>query len=200
MLFMDAALAVADPGIKVVAAECGKVARRLDSACTDQIIDFLVAAPHGVQSMSRELKGLVESSVNLGVLEQSGESIQLTVSARSAVASIGEDLARRIEVLAGLAGARSARTGAYPAWQYQADSRIRELCVCVYQDLFGKAPKIKAIHAGLECGLLGEKLPGTDMISFGPNLYNVHTPEEHLSIKSVAGTWKFLTALLMKLK
>jgi dipeptidase D len=197
---LQAEFAVADPGVKVVAASGAKVARRLDSAATDRLIDFLVVAPHGVQSMSRDLEGLVESSLNLGVLEQSDEAITVTVSARSAVASIGEDLARRVEVLAGLAGARSARTGAYPAWQYQKDSRIRDLCASVYQDVSGSAPKLKAIHAGLECGLLREKLPETDMISFGPNLYNVHTPEEHLSIKSVANTWKFLTTVLGKLK
>ena len=80
------------------------------------------------------------------------------------------------------------------------NQRARELCAGVYQDVFGSAPRIKSIHAGLECGLLGVKLPKTDMISFGPNLYNVHTPEEHLSIKSVANTWKFLTAVLAKLQ
>jgi dipeptidase D len=142
----------------------------------------------------------VESSLNLGVLEQSGESIKLIVMIRSGVDSIREHLARRVEILAGLAGAKATRTGAYPAWQYQADSRIRELCVSVYQDVFGSAPKIKAIHAGLECGLLRVELPQTDMISFGPNLYNVHTAEEHLSIKSVANTWKFLVSVLAKLK
>jgi dipeptidase D len=192
--------AKADPDISVVMIAGDKAARQLDRASTDKLIDLLVVAPNGVQSMSRDLEGLVESSLNLGVLEQSGESIKLIVMIRSCVDSIRENLARRVEILAGLAGAKSARTGAYPAWQYQADSRIRELCASVYQDVFGSAPKIKAIHAGLECSLLKEKLPGTDMISFGPNLYNVHTPQEHLSIKSVANTWKFLTSVLAKLK
>ena len=103
-------------------------------------------------------------------------------------------------ILADLANAKCVRAGAYPAWRYAADSRIRELCQSVYRKVSGADAQIKAIHAGLECGLLKEKLPKTDMISFGPNLYNVHTPEEHLSIKSVANTWKFLTAVLAKLK
>ncbi len=192
--------ASADPDISVVMVAGDKTARQLDRASTDRLIDLLVVAPNGVQSMSRDLEGLVESSLNLGVLEQSGESIKLIAMIRSCVDSIRENLARRVEILAGLAGAKSTRTGAYPAWQYRADSRIRELCAGVYQDVFGSAPRIKSIHAGLECGLLGVKLPKTDMISFGPNLYNVHTPEEHLSIKSVANTWKFLTAVLAKLQ
>jgi dipeptidase D len=192
--------AKADPDLSVVMTAGDKAARQLDRASTDKLIDLLVVAPNGVQSMSMDLEGLVESSLNLGVLQHSGESIKLVVMIRSCVDSIRESLARRVEILAGLAGAKSARTGAYPAWQYQADSKIRELCASVYQDVFGSAPQIKAIHAGLECGLLRVELPQTDMISFGPNLYNVHTPEEHLSIKSVANTWKFLTSVLAHLK
>jgi dipeptidase D len=197
---LKAEFALADPELKVATAAGGEVARQLDRASTGQLVAFLLAAPNGVQSMSRELEGLVESSLNLGVLEQSGQRIQLTLSVRSCVGSIGEDLARRIEALAGLAGASSARAGAYPAWQYQPESRIRDLCASVYKRLSGSEPQIKAIHAGLECGLLRVKLPRTDMISFGPNLYGVHTPDEHLSIKSVANTWKFLTTVLAKLK
>jgi dipeptidase D len=150
--------------------------------------------------MSRELEGLVESSLNLGVLEQTDEGIRLTVSIRSCVESIQEDLARRIESLASLVNAKCVRAGAYPAWRYEADSSIRELCQSVYRKVSGKAPQIKAIHAGLECGLLKEKLPRTDMISFGPNLFSVHTPDEHLSISSVANTWAFLTSILAHLK
>jgi len=197
---LKAEFAIADPDIKVAAVAGGKVARQLDRASTEKLIAFLVAAPNGVQSMSKDLEGLVESSLNLGVLEQSDKHIQLTLSVRSCVDSIREDLTRRVEALAGLAGATSARAGAYPAWQYQPESRIRELCVTVYKHLSGSEPQIKAIHAGLECGLLRVKLPRTDMISFGPNLYGVHTPEEHLSIQSVANTWKFLTTVLARLK
>jgi dipeptidase D len=96
--------------------------------------------------------------------------------------------------------AKSARTGEYPAWQYEPDSKIRDLCVSVYKDVSGTDAQVQAIHAGLECGLLKQKLPETDMVSFGPNLYSVHTPDEHLSISSVASTWTFLTAVLKKSK
>ena len=189
-----------DPDTAVTAASADKVARQLDSASTEKLVDFLVITPNGVQSMSKELEGLVESSLNLGVLEQSGESIKLTVSVRSCVDSIREDLTRRAEALARLVGAKSARTGEYPAWQYEADSKIRDLCVSVYRDVSGRDAQIQAIHAGLECGLLKEKLPQADMISFGPNLRDVHTPEEQLSISSVANTWAFLTAVLARSK
>ena len=122
----------------------------------------------------------------------------MTISVRSCVDSIREDLTRRVEALAGLVDAESAWTGEYPAWQYEADSKIRDLCVSVYKDVAGRDPQIQAIHAGLECGLLKEKLPQTDMISFGPNLHSVHTPEENLSISSVATTWEFLTKILAR--
>ena len=145
---LKAESAIADPDIRVATASADKVARQLDGASTEKLIDFLVIAPNGVQSMSKDLEGLVESSLNLGVLEQSGESIKLTVSVRSCVDSIREDLARRVEALAGLVGAESERTGDYPAWQYEADSKIRDLCVSVYKDVSGRDPQIQAIHAG----------------------------------------------------
>jgi len=96
--------------------------------------------------------------------------------------------------------ATSARTGDYPAWQYEPDSKIRDLCVSVYKEVSGREARVQAIHAGLECGLLREKLPQTDMISFGPDLRGVHTPDEQLSISSVANTWAFLTAVLARSK
>ncbi len=197
---LKAEFAAVDPDVAVAATSADKVARQLDRASTDKIIDFLLIAPNGVQSMSMDLEDLVESSLNLGVLEQSGESIKLTVSVRSSVDSIREGIARALEALAGLVGATSARTGEYPAWQYEADSKIRDLCVSVYKEVTGHDAHVRAIHAGLECGLLREKLPQTDMISFGPNVYDVHTPDEHLSISSVANTWAFLTAVLAKSK
>jgi dipeptidase D len=197
---LKAEYATVDPDIGIGAAPADKVARRLDKVSTEKLVSFLMIAPNGVQSMSKELEGLVESSLNLGVLETSGESVKITVSVRSCVGSIREEIARRVEALAGLVGATSARTGMYPAWEYEADSPIRDLCVRVYKQVTGRDAQIQAIHAGLECGLLREKLPQTDMISFGPNLYNVHTPDEHLSIGSVANTWGFVKAILEEMR
>jgi len=197
---LKAEYATVDPDMEIAVGPAEKVARQLDSASTDKLVGFLMIAPNGVQSMSMELEGLVESSLNLGVLETSGDSIRITVSVRSCVGSIQEDVARRVEALSAFVGATSSRRGTYPAWQYEAESPIRELCVRVYKEVTGNDAQIQAIHAGLECGLLREKLPDTDMISFGPNLYSVHTPDEHLSIGSVANTWDFLKAVLAELK
>ena len=191
--------AATDPDLQI-AVTAEKVATYLGGGSTEKLIDFLMIAPNGVQSMSQDLENLVESSLNFGVLEQSGKSIKITISVRSCVDSIREEITRRLEALARMVGAKTSRTGEYPAWYYQADSKIRDLCVSVYQEVSGKTAQIRAIHAGLECGLLKEKLPKTDMISFGPNLYNVHTPDEYLSMSSVANMWAFLTAILAKLQ
>ncbi len=190
----------ADPDLRVAVASVDKVATYLGRGATEKLIDFLLIAPNGVQSMSPDLENLVESSLNFGVLEQSGKSIKITISIRSSVNSIREEITRGLEVLAKRVGAKTSRTGEYPAWNYQVKSKIRELCVSVYKDVSGSDASVQAIHAGLECGLLKEKLPKTDMISFGPNLYNVHTPDEHLSMRSVANMWAFLQAILIKLK
>ena len=197
---MQREFAVSDPGLTVTTSPAGVVTRQLGAGSTDKLIDFLVVVPNGVQSMSRELEGLVESSLNLGILAQSGRSITMTISVRSSIASIREEIARRVETLAKLADAKSVRTSGYPAWEYEPDSKVRDLCADVYRELTGHDAQIRAIHAGLECGLLKEKLPQTDMISFGPNLHGVHTPDEHLSIGSVANTWEFLKAVLAKSK
>jgi dipeptidase D len=197
---MKGEFAVADPKIEVTVSPAAEVAKQLDAESAAHIIDFLTIAPNGVQSMSKELEGLVESSLNLGVLAQSGESIKMTTSVRSSVASILADIVRRVEALAGLVGATNTRAGVYPAWSYEAESPVRDLCVKVYKDVTGHDAQIQAIHAGLECGLLKQKLPKTDMISFGPNLFNVHTTDEHLSVGSVANTWEFLIAVLAELK
>lgn len=190
----------ADPDLQVSVASVDKVATCLGGGSTGRLIDFLLIAPDGVQSMSPDLENLVESSLNFGVVEQSEKSIRITISIRSCVDSIREEITRGIEALAKMVKAKTSRTSAYPAWYYQADSKIRDVCISVYKDVSGNDAKIRAIHAGLECGLLKEKLPETDMISFGPNLCNVHTPDEHLSIRSVANTWVFLKALLVKLQ
>ena len=192
--------ASADPDLQVAVAAVDKVATHLGGGSTGRLIDFLLIAPNGVQSMSPDLENLVESSLNFGVVEQSGESIKITISIRSCIDSIREEITRGIEALAKMVKAKTSRISAYPAWYYQADSKIRDVCVSVYKDVSGSDAKIQAIHAGLECGLLKEKLPETDMISFGPNLCNVHTTDEHLSIRSVANMWAFLTALLAKLQ
>src|SRR5665648_456544 len=170
------------------------------SNSSNNIIKYILTVPDGIQGMSSDIKGLVESSLNLGVLEQKGDKIEFTHSVRSSVKSRRTEIAEIISALGDLTGAVVKNTGDYPEWQYEEDSQIRKIAVETYKSLFKKEPEISAIHAGLECGLLKKILPETDMISFGPNLFDVHTPEEHMSISSAERTYKFLIALLENMK
>src|SRR5665648_779478 len=170
------------------------------SNSSNNIIKYILTVPDGIQGMSSDIKGLVESSLNLGVLEQKGDKIEFTHSVRSSVKSRRTEIAEIISALGDLTGAVVKNTGDYPEWQYEEDSKIRKIAMETYKSLFKKEPEISAIHAGLECGLLKKILPETDMISFGPNLFDVHTPEEHMSISSAERTYKFLIALLENLK
>ena len=167
---------------------------------SDNIIKYIVTVPDGIQRMSSDIKGLVESSLNLGVLEDKDKKVEFTHSIRSSVKSKKFEMAEIISALGNLTGGQVKNTGDYPEWQYEEDSKIRKIAVETYKGLFKKEPEISAIHAGLECGLLKKILPNTDMISFGPDLFDVHTSQEHMSFSSVERTYKFLTALLEKLK
>ena len=190
---------VEDKGVKVEGAPA-KASRMMSLKDSNNIIRYMLIVPDGVQTMSKDLAGLVESSLNLGVLEAKGRKLQFIHAVRSSVKSYKAEIGDRISALGILTGGEVQVTGDYPEWQYEANSKIRLIAIETYKTLFKKDPEIKAIHAGLECGILKEKLPETDMISFGPNLYDVHTSEEHLSISSVERTWEFLKALLGKLK
>lgn len=190
---------VEDPKVKV---EIKKASgdKMMLSNNSNNIINYILTVPDGIQRMSSDIKGLVESSLNLGVLEQNGAKLEFTHSIRSSVKSKKLEMAEIISALGSLTGAVVNNTDSYPEWQYEQNSKIRKTAVETYKSLFKKEPEISAIHAGLECGLLKKILPDTDMISFGPNLFDVHTPEEHMSISSAERTYKFLTTLLENMK
>lgn len=190
---------VEDPGVKVEGTPA-EASRMMSLRASNNIIRYILTVPNGVQTMSQDLPELVESSLNLGVLEEQEGKLQFVHAVRSSARSLKVDIGDRISALAILAGGEVNVTGDYPEWQYEADSKVRPIAIETYKTLYGKEPQIKAIHGGLECGLLKELLPEADMISFGPNLYDVHTSEEHLSISSVERTWEFLKALLVNLK
>jgi len=190
---------VEDKGVKVEGTP-SEASRMMSLKDSNNIIRYMLIVPDGVQSMSKDLPGLVESSLNLGVLEEQHGKLQFVHAVRSSVKSSKVEIGDRICALGILTGGEVDITGDYPEWQYEANSKVRPIAIETYKTLYGKDPQIKAIHAGLECGLLKEKLPETDMISFGPNLYDVHTFEEHLSISSVERTWEFIKALLANLK
>lgn len=188
-----------DPGI-VIEVKPSKAERNMSKDDTRMLIDYITVVPDGVQTVSREIEGLVVSSLNLGVLETKDDEIVFTHSIRSSVRSLRDEIALRVQHIARLCGGRINLCDSYPEWQYNPDSKVRDIAIKTYKDLWGKEPAIAAIHAGLECGLLKEKLGELDMLSFGPNLYDVHTPNEHMSISSVERTYKFLKALLANLK
>ena len=167
---------------------------------TLNLIDFMASIPNGVQYMSMEIHGLVQTSLNNGVLEEIDGKIKFTTSVRSSVKSALDEIVDILRIQAERCGAEFKKASEYPAWEYSPDSPVREKAVNVYKKLNNKEPLITAIHAGLECGLLKKTLPKVDAISFGPNLYDVHTPNEHMEIASVERVWKFLLAYLAELK
>lgn len=170
----------------------------MNAADTDNIITLLNQAPNGVQKWSADIEGLVQTSLNLGIAKM-GEQFSLTFSVRSSVNAEKEELSRKLDMLAELHHGTTATMGDYPAWEYRKDSPLRDTMVRVYTEMFGKAPRVEAIHAGLECGLLSDKLPGLDCVSVGPQMHDIHTSREKLEIASTQRTWEFFLAVLKEL-
>ena len=170
----------------------------LSTESTAKVIGLLCAAPNGVQAMSPDMPGLVQTSLNMGIIKL-GERFNATFSVRSSVNAEKQELLQKLRDMADFYGAAYSQMGEYPAWEYKADSKLRDLMVKTYTDMFGKAPEVVAIHAGLECGLLSEKLPGLDCVSIGPDMQDIHTSREKLEIASTERTWKFLLEVLKAL-
>ncbi len=163
-----------------------------------KLISLLNAAPNGVQTWSRDIPGLVQTSLNLGVARLN-DALQLTFAVRSSVNQEKRELLTRLADVAKLHDAEYSERGDYPAWEYRADSPLRDTMVQTYRDMFGKEPVVAAIHAGLECGLLNEKLTGLDCVSVGPQMHDIHTSREKLDIASTRRTWEFILEILKKL-
>ncbi|MCL2823219.1 MAG: aminoacyl-histidine dipeptidase [Polyangiaceae bacterium] len=161
---------------------------------------LLTALPDGVSSMSRDIAGLVETSSNLAIIKTEGDTIQITTSSRSSVASGLRGVLNEGMAVCMLAGAKYTEVGAYPAWQPNMASRLLQTCKDAFNKLYGRDPGVTAIHAGLECGIIGEKIgKGADMISFGPELHGVHAPGEKIRVSTVAKFWDFLKQILADL-
>ena len=166
---------------------------------TRKVIGLLMDAPNGVQAMEPDLPGQVKTSLNLGILRLKDGALNVTRSVRSSVAAEKEALVRKLQDLAAGCGASFGRRGVYPAWAYRADSVLRETMVRVYREQTGKEPQVVTIHAGLECGLFSEKLPGLDAVSIGPDMRDIHSPREMLSVSSVERMWRYLLKVLREL-
>ena len=170
----------------------------LTTEATAKVISLLCSCPNGVQAMSQDIPGLVQTSLNLGIAKL-GDRFTATFSLRSSVNAEKRELLERLVKIVELHGGSYTTMGEYPAWEYKKDSKLRDTMVKVYTDMFGSAPQVVAIHAGLECGLLSEKLPGLDCVSMGPEMHNIHTSREKLGIASTERTWKFLLEVLKNL-
>ena len=170
----------------------------LTTESTAKVISMLCSIPNGVQSMSQDIPGLVQTSLNLGIAKL-GDRFSLTTATRSSVNAEKVELLEKLKKLADMYDAGFSTKGDYPAWEYKKDSNLRDTMVKIYTDMFGKEPEVVAIHAGLECGLLSEKLPGLDCVSIGPEMHDIHTSREKLGIASTERTWKFLLEVLKNL-
>ena len=174
----------------------------MDEKSTSRIISFLLNTPSGIMNMSMGIKGLVETSLNLGALKTTEEEVTMLYSLRSSVDSRLEFTQRRLADIAKVLGGEMEFSLYYPGWEYLADSPLRETCIEVYKEQYGgQEPTVEAIHAGLECGFFaGKKGHGFDAVSIGPTLKGVHTPDEKASISSTERTWKYLLGILKALK
>lgn len=161
-----------------------------------KVLGVLYGLPHGVLGMSHAVPGLVETSTNLAVVKTSDTQVSVLTSQRSSVGSELEDVADMVGAIGQLAGAEVHHGNGYPAWQPNPESPVLQVAKDVYMALYGKEPEVKAIHAGLECGIIGDKFPGMDMISFGPTILGAHSPDERVQISTVEKFWDFLVALL----
>jgi dipeptidase D len=186
-----------EPELKMSSAEAaGALPAILKRKHQKQILQTIAALPHGVMKMSAAISWLVETSTNVAVLATDGDTVSLATSQRSSVASEKDEIAQTVKAVFELGGAEVTQGDGYPGWKPNMDSRVLKRAKATYAALYGKEPEVKAVHAGLECGLIGEKYPGMDMISFGPSMTAVHSPEEKIFVDTVPRFWGFLTALL----
>ena len=170
----------------------------LSTEDTAKVIALLNAVPNGVQAYSADIPGLVQTSLNMGIAKL-GERFTATFSVRSSVNQEKQALLDKLRELAAFYGGSYSQMGEYPAWEYRKNSTLRDTMVRIYRQMFGKEPEVLAIHAGLECGLLGQKIPGLDCVSIGPQMHDIHTSREKLEIASTERTWRFLLEVLKAL-
>jgi dipeptidase D len=187
-----------DPGLAVTltAVPGGRKGKVLQRALQQKLSRAISALPHGVIQMSADIPGLVETSTNVAAIHTTPRAVSIATSQRSSVASELLEICDAVRAVLVLAGAAAATSDGYPGWKPNLQSPILKIAKATYQSLHGREPHVKAIHAGLECGIIGERMPGMDMISFGPTLEGVHSPDERIHIDTVEKFWDFLMGIL----
>ncbi|MDO4810860.1 MAG: aminoacyl-histidine dipeptidase [Eubacteriales bacterium] len=192
--------AITDSGVRVCVTESESYAAAMNQAATERVICMLNCLPNGIQAMSADIEGLVQTSLNMGILTSSDTEVEAVFSVRSSIASQKEMLWERLACLMEQLGGSTVISGSYPGWQYRKESPLRDLMMEVFTQQYGYAPKIEAIHAGVECGLFADKLPGLDCVSYGPELKEIHTCRERMSLSSVQRVWAMTVEVLRRMK
>ncbi len=191
--------AVSDPDIVIAYEKTERPVQIFKSETATSLANLLLLLPQGVVAMAQGIDGLVETSNNIGIITQDENKIKVRNSLRSSVATRKDFLFQQIEVLANLVGGRATRHGDYPEWSYKLESPLRDAMLAVYRQQFGKDMIVDAIHAGLECGLFAKKMPQLDLVSIGPNMWDVHSPKERVSISSTERVYDYLVNVLAAL-
>ncbi len=193
-----------DPGVTIMLEDCNSIYSKVFSKETaEKIISALMAIPNGVVAMSTELEGLVETSCNIGVVTFNNDTVSINCLVRSCVESRKHFVTDQIILIGKALGAKVTPSDDYPSWEYNPSSRLRELLMDTYNEMYGdkgRKAKMGAVHVGLECGLFSNKIPGIDIVSFGPDILDIHTPEERMSISSFLNVWELLKNTLSKIK
>ncbi len=188
-----------DPGLQITVEKTPRPDKALDAADAKRIIDLLVTTPHGVVAMSPDVPGLVQNSTNLAILSVNGDVAEIVTSQRSAIEASKHAVAKMVATVFRMAGFEVEHAGSYPGWKPEPTSEIVQKLQAVHEHLFGNPAKLIAMHAGLECGVIGEKYPGMQMVSFGPTIVDPHSPNERVQISTVQSFWKYLKAVLEKI-
>ena len=193
--------ASADPDITVRFQKSGERTGRVLTPRSASLLLFLLHnAPNGVVRNSMDIPGLVQTSLNLGILKLEEQAATLIFSVRSSVESEKEELGRRLRHMTEFLGGTCVQKGDYPGWEYRQESSLRDAMVSIYERMYGKKPRVLAIHAGLECGFFSGKMEDLDCVSIGPDLFGAHTPEERLSISSTERVYEFILEVLKELR
>jgi dipeptidase D len=188
-----------DSGLQITVEKAERPAKVLDANDAKQTVALLATLHHGVVAMSPDVAGLVQTSTNLATVSTKGDVVEIVTSQRSAIESSMLAAARMVATVCGLAGFEVEHAGKYPGWKPEPNSDIVRKLQEVHQKLFGEPAKLIAMHAGLECGVIGEKYPGMEMVSFGPTIVGPHSPNERVKISSVQSFWNYLKLVLENL-
>ena len=188
-----------EPSINLFIEKTKNVSKYFDEKTTKNILSVFLLLPNGILNMNKNIENLPETSINIGVVKCNEDELKITASVRSCFESKKEFLKQKLYVLSNLIDAKISFTGDYPGWEYKEESFIKQKCLKIYKEMHGEEAKVDIIHAGLECGVFYNKIPDIDIISFGPNIYDAHTPCEKASISSIDRVWKFLLKLFKEM-